>query len=268
MPDPRDLDRAAAVARRAVQTGLAVARRFRTAPLEINPKEQREDIVTQVDIASEEQMASVIAEAFPDDGVVGEEGTRLRATSRWRWRIDPLDGTHNYAYGLPLHGASAVLHHDSAPVVAALGHEDALVTAVAGHGIHFTVAGSDQVPASQATEVRPAAALWLGYGSDRANGTVAGVLGTLNSFARRTFESWAPTVDVILYLRGGVDVVVAHRCRGDELPAALLVLREAGAVLLALDGQPFEPGDVPDLFIAGRPEIAHAALAALRERLR
>jgi len=59
------------------------------------------DIVTAADRASEKLIVSRLSEAFPQHGIYGEEGTRSALDAEFRWYVDPLDGTTNFAHGFP-----------------------------------------------------------------------------------------------------------------------------------------------------------------------
>ena len=59
------------------------------------------DIVTVADRTAEKLIRERLAEAFPEHGIYGEEGTRDRLEGEFRWYVDPLDGTTNFAHGLP-----------------------------------------------------------------------------------------------------------------------------------------------------------------------
>ncbi|MDE1155642.1 MAG: inositol monophosphatase family protein [Acidobacteriaceae bacterium] len=59
------------------------------------------DLVTEADRASEKLIVSRLHEAFPEHGIYGEEGTRSGLDSEFRWYVDPLDGTTNFAHGFP-----------------------------------------------------------------------------------------------------------------------------------------------------------------------
>ncbi|MDW5264436.1 MULTISPECIES: inositol monophosphatase family protein [Acidobacteriaceae] len=59
------------------------------------------DIVTEADRASEQLIREKLKAAFPTHGVYGEEGTRDQLDSEYRWYVDPLDGTTNFAHGFP-----------------------------------------------------------------------------------------------------------------------------------------------------------------------
>jgi len=60
------------------------------------------DLVTEADRASEKLIVSRLRAAFPEHGIVGEEGTRDEHGSELRWYVDPLDGTTNFAHGFPV----------------------------------------------------------------------------------------------------------------------------------------------------------------------
>jgi myo-inositol-1(or 4)-monophosphatase len=59
------------------------------------------DLVTEADRASEKLIVERLHAAFPHHGIYGEEGTRDRLDSEYRWYVDPLDGTTNFAHGFP-----------------------------------------------------------------------------------------------------------------------------------------------------------------------
>jgi myo-inositol-1(or 4)-monophosphatase len=59
------------------------------------------DLVTEADRASEKLIGARLKAAFPSHGIYGEEGTRSGLDKEFRWYIDPLDGTTNFAHGFP-----------------------------------------------------------------------------------------------------------------------------------------------------------------------
>ena len=75
------------------------------------------DMVTVADRTVEKLIRARLGEAFPDHGVYGEEGTRERMEGEFRWYVDPLDGTTNFAHGFPQFCVSMGLEHRPA------GHE-------------------------------------------------------------------------------------------------------------------------------------------------
>ncbi len=69
------------------------------------------DLVTEADRASERLITERLSAAFPDHGIYGEEGARKRIANEYRWYVDPLDGTTNFAHGFPVFCVSLGLEH-------------------------------------------------------------------------------------------------------------------------------------------------------------
>ena len=86
------------------------------------------DIVTVADRTVEKLIRGRLAEAFPEHGVYGEEGTRDRMEGDFRWYMDPLDGTTNFAHGFPQFCVSLGL--EQRPAELQSGHDGTLVAAI------------------------------------------------------------------------------------------------------------------------------------------
>jgi myo-inositol-1(or 4)-monophosphatase len=69
------------------------------------------DLVTEADRASEALIRERLTKAFPGHGIFGEEGTRDQMESEFRWYVDPLDGTTNFAHGFPVFCVLLGLEH-------------------------------------------------------------------------------------------------------------------------------------------------------------
>ncbi len=69
------------------------------------------DLVTEADRASEKLITERLSATFPGHGIYGEEGVRQRLDSEYRWYVDPLDGTTNFAHGFPVFSVSLGLEH-------------------------------------------------------------------------------------------------------------------------------------------------------------
>ena len=70
--------------------------------LQIERKSNQFDLVTNVDKRNEEFIQSEVAIVFPDHEYLGEEGASTSTSSEMRWIVDPIDGTINFAHGLPI----------------------------------------------------------------------------------------------------------------------------------------------------------------------
>ncbi len=103
------------------------------------------DLVTVADRTVEKLIRGRLGEIFPEHGIYGEEGTRERMDSEYRWYVDPLDGTTNFAHGFPQFCVSMGLEHrpkdarpdDDGTLVAGVIYDpmrDELFTAERGRG--------------------------------------------------------------------------------------------------------------------------------------
>ena len=92
------------------------------------------DLVTEADRASEKLIVSRLNAAFPDHGIYGEEGTRSGLERAYRWYVDPLDGTTNFAHGFPFFCVSLGLEHR--PAGLAPDQDGELVAGVVYNPVH------------------------------------------------------------------------------------------------------------------------------------
>jgi len=67
----------------------------------ISYKEGRSNIVTDVDVLSEERITQILQQEYPHFGIMTEESDDIAGDLPYTWIIDPIDGTRNYAYGIP-----------------------------------------------------------------------------------------------------------------------------------------------------------------------
>lgn len=78
---------------------------------------QLREIVTEADRASERMIVTAIREHFPSDAVLGEEFGLQSGSSDYAWVVDPIDGTTNYALGIPIFCVSIAVMYDGRPVI-------------------------------------------------------------------------------------------------------------------------------------------------------
>jgi myo-inositol-1(or 4)-monophosphatase len=115
-PDPALLDELA-VARRIAGEAAAILRAGAGHGHRSASKRTSVDLVTEYDTRAEAHVVRALAAAFPDDEVVAEEGGGQAGASGRRWLVDPLDGTTNFAHGLPFFCVSIALEDGGGPRV-------------------------------------------------------------------------------------------------------------------------------------------------------
>lgn len=243
-------DQLARVAERAARAGgTYLASAFRTGPIagEYGP----EDVRAGVDREAERRVLAVIRETFPDHAIHTEESGHATHTeepghaggdSDYRWFVDPLDGTNNFASGLPTFATAVAVREGGRTRVAAI-HEpivDDLYLAQRGQGatvdgepIH---AGSD-VPLKHGTV---GLAVGLAAVRDPALRAEAERVGrVVGEHCKRVLETWAPCVDWGLLARGGIEGLVALYPPAHERHAGELLAAESGVAQATV---PFDPG--------------------------
>ncbi len=97
------------------------------------------DLVTQADRSSEKLIVEHIRAQWPDHDLLGEEGSRRETGSDYRWYIDPLDGTTNFAHGYPVFCVSMALEYKGERIAGVVYDpcRDEMFTAAKGTGAHM-----------------------------------------------------------------------------------------------------------------------------------
>ncbi|RZH69466.1 inositol monophosphatase family protein [Natrinema altunense] len=121
MNEPQSDTKRAAVAMQAAADGATVAANSFRTNLDVEHKDGKTDVVTQVDRDAQETVIETIRTAFPDDPVVGEEEDALKTVPETgpAWIVDPIDGTNNYVRGSRAFGTAVAAVVDGEPVAAA-----------------------------------------------------------------------------------------------------------------------------------------------------
>lgn len=221
---------------------------------QVGAKTSATDVVTQLDTASEQAIVAHLLAARPDDSILGEESGQRPGSSGVRWVIDPLDGTVNYLYGLPLWAVSIAAESDGAVVagvvgVPAMGHS---YRAARGGGAHCWTAGTARRLRVRDCE-SPAAALvatGFGYRAQRRASQGEAVAALLPQ-VRDIRRCGAAALDLCWLADGHYDAYYERGLHPWDMAAGTLIAREAGAVVTGAAGsQPDE-----ELLVAAVPGI-------------
>ena len=128
----------------------------------------RADIVTDIDLAAEKAMLEILTGAFPDFGILAEESPPVPGASPYRWVVDPLDGTRNYAQSIP-HFCTIAALAEGDDVIAGVIYDpmrEETFTAAAGQGAFLN---GQPIAVSGTTELsRSLLSCDLGYVDEKA----------------------------------------------------------------------------------------------------
>ena len=89
------------IARYAAAEAGKILKKYHGKPVEMHIKGKR-NIVTEADLLSEKKILEIINSEFPSHGILSEEAGASREGAEYTWIIDPLDGTNNFYFGIPL----------------------------------------------------------------------------------------------------------------------------------------------------------------------
>jgi myo-inositol-1(or 4)-monophosphatase len=97
---------------KATEAGAAELKRFFNGTFKISNKEGINNLVTEADHASEKAIINIITKEFPDHFILSEESGESGRQSEYKWIIDPIDGTVNFANGIPICCVSIGVEHN------------------------------------------------------------------------------------------------------------------------------------------------------------
>jgi myo-inositol-1(or 4)-monophosphatase len=104
----------------AVKAGAAQLQYYFNGEFEISNKEGMNNLVTEADHAAEKAIIDVIQKEYPDHFILSEETGEIKTNSEYKWIIDPIDGTVNFANGIPLCCVSIGLEKDGHMILGAV----------------------------------------------------------------------------------------------------------------------------------------------------
>jgi myo-inositol-1(or 4)-monophosphatase len=224
------------------------------------------DLVTEVDLECERMCRGVLAERFPDHDILAEElgaTGASRTPSRFRWVFDPLDGTTNYAHGLPIYCSSLALEIDGRAEVGAIYDptRKELFTAERGQGARV-----NGVPLNvSSTDALIDALLVTGFPYDVHKHTddLVGLFGAFLGRARAVRRLGSAALDLCYVAAGRLDGFWEQHLHAWDVAAGALILEEAGGRITGTDGSPFR-ADAGHL-VSSNGRIHDAMLAVIRD---
>ena len=195
----------------------------------------RADIVTDIDVAAEKAVLEILTGEFPDFGILAEESPPVDSESPYKWVVDPLDGTRNYAHGIP-HFCSIIALAKDNEIVAGVIYdpvrEEMFSTAV-GQGAHMN---GEPISVSESTELsRSLLSFDLGYVDEKA-GLALDMVRSLWPGMYSIRMMGTAGLGLAYAASGRVDLFFHHSLSPWDLATGLLLLREAGGDVVDRQG--------------------------------
>ena len=246
LPDSLNLGLAVPAAAIALEAG-ALLREYYQRGVETEYKGDV-DLVTAADRASEKLIVEKLKQTFPTHGILGEEGTRSVLEAEYRWYVDPLDGTTNFAHGFPYFCISLGLEHrppglsaeEDGELVAGVVYQplhDELFVAEKGCGAYLN---GRRLHVSRTAQLQEAL-LATGFPSHKRH-----VNPNIHFYQQLTLRSHgvrragAAALDLAYTAAGRVDSYWEFNLNPWDTAAGVLLVREAGGTVTYFDGSPFK----------------------------
>jgi myo-inositol-1(or 4)-monophosphatase len=225
----------------AVEAGAGQLRKFFNSSFTISNKEGINNLVTEADHAAEKAILEVIRKEFPEHYILSEEVGEIIQDSEYKWIIDPIDGTVNFAHGIPLCCVSIAIEKKGEMIMGAVFNPNIneLFFAEKGKG---AVLNEKPIHVSTEKEVGKAC-LVTGFPYtylDMENGP----LQVFERFIRRGIpvrRLGSAAIDLCWVAAGRFDGFYEHKLEAWDSAAGYLIVEEAGGRVTDFKGEKFSP---------------------------
>ena len=231
------------------------------------------DLVTDVDLSVEKMFRNIIQERFPEHGILSEEfGEQVApgsleagasSSSGCCWVFDPIDGTTNFAHGLPFFCSSLSFEIDGRPVVAAIYEPVRRELFVAERGKGAFLNGAPLKVSESATLIDSLLCTGFPYDVHASREELVELFGHFLGRARAVRRLGSAALDLCYVAAGRLDGFWEQRLRAWDISAGSLIVEESGGQVTDLQGETFNSrtGDV----VASNGCIHEALIKTIQE---
>jgi len=210
------------------------------------------DLVTEADEEAERKIEEVLRDTFPNHGMLTEESGELEGEGDARWIIDPLDGTTNYAHGLPFFCTSIALERDGEVVLGVVHDPMVKETYAAERGGSATLNGE---PLEVSSTDEPAQALLATSFADRPEEMEVGldIFGRFAGLVRGMRRLGSGALDLCYVAAGRLDGCYEQGFSAWDVAAGVLIVEEAGGKITDYQGHGLDPEESEGLVASNDP---------------
>ena len=226
------------------------------------------ELVTSCDLAAEKLLTEAIRQSFPDHTIIGEEGTGSiddpdipNDKNTPTWFIDPIDGTANFAHGLPWYAVSIGVEVEGAACCGVIHAPELDYTFSASVGTGAYLNGRP-ISVAKATGLSESlVATGFSYDRVRNVGYPVDALRAVLSQAKDVRRMGVASLDCAMVAAGWISAYWEQGLQPWDVSAGALLVREAGGLVTDFDGYPFRTGGLE--FVASNGMVHADLLTAL-----
>ncbi len=198
------------------------------------------DLVTEVDLAVEKMFRALIAERYPDHQILAEEmGGAHTPPAGPCWVFDPLDGTTNYAHGLPIFCTSLALEIDGVAEIAAVYDPNRRELFTAERGVGAFLNGAPLTTSKARTLLDSMLVTGFPYDVHQRVDEIVGLFAAFVGRARAVRRLGSAAIDLCWVAAGRMDGFWESDLKPWDIAGGALIVAEAGGRVSGLEGQPF-----------------------------
>jgi len=227
---------------RAAKAAAAIHQANVGSDLEVATKTSETDLVTRVDRESEQRIRELLLGTYPDHVVLGEEEGQPEGNAPYRWIVDPLDGTLNYAHGFPFYCVSIGLEVEGALQVGVVldSVRGELFTVTRGGGAYLN--GAPIRVTAERTLRSAMLATGFAYVADTVSQNVE-VFSKMLHKCRAVRRPGAAALDLAYVACGRLDGFWELQLKPWDVAAGVLLIEEAGGRVTGPEGEPYRLGE-------------------------
>lgn len=226
---------------KATEAGANELRRFFNGSFKISHKEGINNLVTEADHASEKKIIDIIKNDFPDHFILSEESGETGSENEYKWIIDPIDGTINFANGIPICCVSIGVEHNGEMILGAVYNPflNELFFAEKGNGATLN---DNKISVSDKSEVIKSC-LVTGFPYtylDEPNGPLQ-IFEKLIRKGVPVRRLGSAAIDLCWVAAGRFDGFYEHKLSAWDSAAGFLIVEEAGGKVTDFKGDHYSP---------------------------
>ncbi|WP_256762142.1 inositol monophosphatase family protein [Cohnella sp. WQ 127256] len=224
------------------------------------------DVVTEVDHLAEEVILKQILNKFPTHQIHSEEAGVFGTENDWLWLIDPLDGTNNFAIGLPVFTTSITLMYRREPVLGVVYEPltDRLFVSVRGEGANCN---NRPLHVKSNLNIFKGNIGWIQGHKVQNDRRAVQLRQFIDINFKRMMRLWAPTLQWCMLAKGDIDGIILYNSEGDDLYSGVLMVKEAGGIVIDFEGNPFTGMNEEPYIIACHPDHKEELINIVKQGL-
>lgn len=226
---------------KATEASGKILQQYFDGPFEVSSKSTVNDLVTEVDKKSETAIIATIRESYPDHFILSEEVGEIKTSSAIKWIIDPIDGTVNYANGIPICCVSIGVEQDGEMILGAVYNPFMNELFVAEKGKGATLNNKPIHVSTKSEVAKSCLVTGFPYKWEESTNNPAVVFERIIKQGIPVRRLGSAAIDLCWVACGRFDGFYEHHLQAWDAAAGFLIVEEAGGKVTDYSGNRYSP---------------------------